>query len=148
MFYCLSHCSNYRFIICLRFSFQVSITDGCNFIATGCPRNYAQVSHLLVFRCGLPPASVLSISSRIHYNDVIMRAIAFQIISLTIVNWTVYLSGDQRKHQSPESLASVRGIHRWPVNSPHKGPVTRKMFSFDNVIIFTGSYVILHLLWC
>ena len=33
------------------------------------------------------------------------------------------------------SLAFVRGIHRWPVNSPHKGPVTRKMFPFDDVII-------------
>ena len=27
------------------------------------------------------------------------------------------------------------GIHRWPVNSPHKGPVTRKMFSIDDVTI-------------
>ena len=31
------------------------------------------------------------------------------------------------------------GIHRWPVNSPHKGPVTRTMFPFDDVIIKTGS---------
>ena len=29
----------------------------------------------------------------------------------------------------------VRGIHRWPVNSPHKGPVIRKMFPFDDVIM-------------
>ena len=29
----------------------------------------------------------------------------------------------------------VRGIHRWPVNSPHKGPVTRKIFPFDDVIM-------------
>ena len=29
----------------------------------------------------------------------------------------------------------VRGIHRWLVNSLHKGPVTRKIFSFDDVII-------------
>ena len=36
------------------------------------------------------------------------------------------------------SLALVRGIHRWPVNSPHKGPVTRKMFPFDDVIVITG----------
>ena len=28
---------------------------------------------------------------------------------------------DQRKHQSSASLAFVRGIHRWPVNSTHKG---------------------------
>ena len=34
-----------------------------------------------------------------------------------------------------ESLAFVRRIHRWTVNSPHKGPVTRKMLPFDNVII-------------
>ena len=43
---------------------------------------------------------------------------------------------DQRKHQSSASLAFVRGIHRGPVNSPHKRPVTRKMFPFDDVIIF------------
>ena len=29
----------------------------------------------------------------------------------------------------------MRGIHRWPVNYPHKGPVTRKMFPFDDVIM-------------
>ena len=39
------------------------------------------------------------------------------------------------EHQSSASLAFVRGIHRWPVNSPHKGPVTRKMFPFDDVIM-------------
>ena len=33
------------------------------------------------------------------------------------------------------SLAFMRGIHRWPVNSPHKGPVTRKMSPFDDVIM-------------
>ena len=42
---------------------------------------------------------------------------------------------DQRNHQSSASLAFVRGIHQWPVNSPHKGPVTRKMFPFDDVIM-------------
>ena len=41
-----------------------------------------------------------------------------------------------KKHQSPASLAFVRGIHRWLVNSLHKGPVTQKMFPFDDVIIF------------
>ena len=40
-----------------------------------------------------------------------------------------------KKHQSPASLAFVRGIHRWPVNSPHKRLVMRKMFPFDDVII-------------
>ena len=40
---------------------------------------------------------------------------------------------DQRKHQSSVWLAFVRGIHRWPVNSLHKGPITRKMFPFDDI---------------
>ena len=59
--------------------------------------------------------------------------ILYQFTSLTIVCSNVYSGGDQRKHQSSSSLAFVRGIHRWPVNSPHKGPVTRKMFPFDDV---------------
>ena len=42
---------------------------------------------------------------------------------------------DQRKHQSSASLAFVWGIHRWPMNSQHKGPVTRKMFPLDDVIM-------------
>ena len=66
---------------------------------------------------------------------VIMNAMASQITSLTIVYSTVYSVADQRKHQSPASLAFVRGIHRWPVHSPHKGPVTRKMLPFDDVIV-------------
>ena len=71
----------------------------------------------------------------LHYNDLIMSAIASQITSLTIVYSTVYTGANQRKHQSSASLAFVRGIHRGPVNSPHKWPVTRKMFPFDDVIM-------------
>ena len=52
-----------------------------------------------------------------------MGAIASQI---TIVYSSVYSDADQRKHESFALLAFVRGIHRWPVNSPHKGLVTRK----------------------
>ena len=61
-----------------------------------------------------------------HYNDVVMGTIASQMTSLTIVYSTVYSDADQRKHQSSASLAFVRGIHRGPVNSPHKWPVTGK----------------------
>ena len=57
-----------------------------------------------------------------------MSTIVSQITSLTIVYLTVYSGADQRKYQSSASLAFVRGIHRGPVNSPHKGPVTRKCF--------------------
>ena len=69
----------------------------------------------------------------------------------------VYSGTDQRKHQSSASLAFVRGIHRSPVNSPHKWPVTRKMFPFDDVIMdvlcwwpsskrLSGSKIGLHVL--
>ena len=70
-----------------------------------------------------------------HYDDVIMGTIASQITSLTSVYSTVYSGADQSKHQSSASLAFVWGIHRGPVNSPHKWPVTRKMFPFDDVIM-------------
>ena len=66
-----------------------------------------------------------------------MGAIATQIISLTIVYSTVYSDADQTKHQSSASLAFVLGIHRGPVNSSHKWPVTPKMFPFDDVIMIT-----------
>ena len=65
-----------------------------------------------------------------------MGAIASQITSLTIIYSTVYSDADQSKHQSSVSLAFVWGIHRGPVNSPHKEPVTRKMFPFDDVIMY------------
>ena len=60
-----------------------------------------------------------------------MGAMASQISSLTIV----YSGTDQRKHESSASLAFVWEIHRWLVNSPHKWPVMRKMFPFDDVIM-------------
>ena len=70
-----------------------------------------------------------------NYSDVIMVAMSSLITSLTIVYSIVYSGTDERKHQRSASLAFVRGIHRSPVNSPHKGPVTRKMFPFDDVIM-------------
>ena len=82
-----------------------------------------------------------------NYNDVIMGAMASQITSLTIVYSTVYSGVDQRKHQSSASLAFVRGIHRWPVNSLHKWTVTRKMFPFDDISMRTHCHRTL-LSWC
>ena len=74
-----------------------------------------------------------------HYCDVIMSGVVSPIISVTIVFITVCSGADQTKHQSSVSLAFVRGIHRWPVYSPHKGPVTRKMFPFDDVIMRSST---------
>ena len=75
-----------------------------------------------------------------HYSDVIMGAIASEITSLTIVHSTVYSDADQRKNQSFASLACVRGIRRGSGKSPHKWPVTRKMFPFDDVIMDYKSH--------
>ena len=52
----------------------------------------------------------------IHYNDVIMSAMASQITNLSIVCSTVGPGADQRMHQSSASLAFVRGIYRNIVN--------------------------------
>ena len=72
----------------------------------------------------------------IHYNDAIMSAMLSQITNISIAYSTFCSGADQRKHQSSASLALVRGIHRWPVNSHHKEPVTWKMFPFDDIIMF------------
>ena len=82
-----------------------------------------------------------------QYNDVIMGAIASQITGLMIVYSIIYSDADQRKRQSSTSLAFVQGIHRWPVNSPHKWPVTRKMFPFDDVIMYGKQCHAMMLSW-
>ena len=71
----------------------------------------------------------------LHESGVIMGAMASQINGVSTACSTVCLGADQRKHQSCVPLAFVRRIHRWLVNSPHKGPVARKMFPFDDVIL-------------
>ena len=70
-----------------------------------------------------------------HYNDVILRAMASQITSVSIASSTVCSGADQRKHQSSTSLAFVREIHRGPINSPYKGLVMRKIFPGNGVIM-------------
>ena len=72
-----------------------------------------------------------------HYSDIIMSTMASQITGVSIVYSTVCWGATQRKHQRSTSLAFVRGIHRWPVDSSHKIPVTRKMFPFGDVIMIT-----------
>ena len=82
-----------------------------------------------------------------HYSDAIMSAMTSQIAGVMIVYSTVWSGVDQRKHQSSASLAFVREIHRWPANSPHNGPVTRKMFSFDDVIMNESYHILIHIYW-
>ena len=76
-----------------------------------------------------------------HYSDVIISTMASQITGVSMICSTVCWGADQRKHQSSASLAFVRGIHRWPVNSPHKRPVTWKMFPFDDVFMVSGIWL-------
>ena len=79
-------------------------------------------------------AAILS-RPKMHHGYVIMRAMVSGIAGVWIVCTTVCLGADQKGLQSSESLAFVRGIHRWPVGCPHKGLMTRKMFPFDDVIM-------------
>ena len=56
-----------------------------------------------------------------HYGDVLMSAMASQITGTSAVCSTVCSGAGQRKHQSSTSLVFVRGVQRWPVESPRKG---------------------------
>ena len=73
-----------------------------------------------------------------HYNGIIMSAMGSQIIHISNVCSTVCSDADQRKHQSSMSLAFVRG--RVLVDSPHKWPVTWKMFPFNDLIMKCTKY--------
>ena len=88
-----------------------------------------------LFSCDLFPTQNCYLSAvtffPVHYSNATISVMVSQITSLMIV----YSGADQRKHQSSASLAFVRGIHRWPVNSLHKGPVTQKRIPFDDVIM-------------
>ena len=76
------------------------------------------------------PMMALVTDGYVHYSDVIMSVMASQITCVLICS-----AVDQRKHQRSATLAFVKGIQRWPVDSPNKSPATRIMFSFDDVIM-------------
>ena len=69
-----------------------------------------------------------------------------EITGVSIAYLTIDSSAYQRKYQCYASLAFVRGIHRWPVDSPHKGPVTQKMFPFDDVIVYESCCTLIQIL--
>ena len=105
-------------------------------VSVSLTKRKATEQRLVDYRSGFefiitPPVS-LWVSWRkncIHYNDIIMRAVASQITSVSIVYSTIGSGTNERKHQRSASLAFIREIHRWPVNSPHVRPVTRKNVS-------------------
>ena len=75
----------------------------------------------------------------IHYSEVIMSTMASQITGVSIVYSTVCSGADQRKYQSSASEAFVRGIHRWPVNSLHKGLLTKSGRGEGVIWILSGG---------
>ena len=81
---------------------------------------------------------MIGLIQRHRYSDVMMSAIASQITGVSMICSIVSSGWDQRKRQSSASLAFVRVIHRSPANSHQKGPVTRKMFPFNDVIMEKG----------
>ena len=93
-----------------------------------------------------------------HYSDVIMSAMASQITSILIVCSTVCPGVDQRKTPKLCVTVCVRGIHRWPVNSP-QSPVNSPhksqwretcfhlMMSSWNRKYRCRRWVILHEMW-
>ena len=86
------------------------------------------------FRWGLQIPQPLKLTWKL-LSDIIISALASQITGVSIVCSTICSGIDQRKHQCSASLAFVWGIHRWLVDSPHKGPMTWKMFPFDDAIM-------------
>ena len=80
-------------------------------------------------------------ASIIYYSDVTMGAMASQITGVSIVCSTVCSGADQWKHQSSASLAFVKGIHRWPIDSPRKGPVTRFHLMTSSCHILRNGFV-------
>ena len=77
----------------------------------------------------------------LHYHDVIMCVTSSQITSILIVCSTICSGADQRKHQISTSLTFVSGNHQSLMDSPHKGPVTGKMFLFDdNIMCDAGAH--------
>ena len=105
----------------------------------GLPHGQYGFSFLVSYQTWAINTYPIILTSPLHYSDVIMSAMVSRITGVQIVCTTVCSSANQRKHQSSASLVFVRGIHRWPVNSPYKGPITRKMFPFDDVIMGRDS---------
>ena len=85
------------------------------------------LSALLALCVGIHRSSVTVTSKWARWRLKITRA--------SSVCSTVCSAADRRKYLTPAPLACMRGIHRSPVDSPQKGPVTRKMFPFHDVIM-------------
>ena len=85
--------------------------------------------------------------SCLYYMDVIMSAMASQITSVSIFSQLFVYVQIKENIKARRHWPLCEGIHRWPVDSPHKGPVTRKMFPFDDVIMLGWIHAITIYTW-
>ena len=109
-------------------------------------RNYYSIIVIILILAVISPQNLITHGIMIHrpshkwnhqrhYSGVTIGAMASRITSLPSVYLTVYSGADQRKHPRHWPLCGEFTGDRWPVNSPHKWPVSRKMFPFDDVIM-------------
>ena len=94
-------------------------------------KNFKTLSRDLEIFWGFYGQTYFCFVNKMHYSDAIMNVMASQFTGVSIVCWPFVQVHIKRKHQSSASLVLVREIHRWP----HKGPVTPRMFLFDDLIM-------------
>ena len=99
------------------------------------PQNLSNEKSTLAQATAWCPQATSHHLNQYHYIDVIMTTMASQITSLTMVYSTVYSDANQKKISKLRITGLCVGNSPEPVNSPHKGPVTRKMFTFGDVIM-------------
>ena len=113
---------NYNDVIMSAMTSQITgVSIICSCVGSGADQRKHQSSASLAFVPG-------------HYIDVIMTTMASQITSLTVVYLTVFFRRISKKTSKLRVTGICVGNSPGPVNSPHRGPVTRKMFPFDDVI--------------
>ena len=115
MFDCFHHKSIFQFY----FTYQHWGGSSSWNISWGGSNNWIHLSYI-VNGCwcsgeeNARPISIHDIELVIHYLDVIISAMASQIVGVSIVCSTVCSGADQRNHQSSALVAFVMGIHHWP----------------------------------
>ena len=67
----------------------------------------------------------LCFTTPFHYSDVIISAVASRLIAQPFVQWQI-----KENIKVPRHWPLWGEIHQWPLDSPHKGPLTRKIFLY------------------
>ena len=88
----------------------------------------------------------------VHYDDIIMGAMASQIPASWLFIQLLFQTQIEENIKTPRHWPLCGGIHRGPVNFPHKWAVTRRMFPFRNVIMklwahITMGHIAKHIQW-